>query len=149
MAYTRGEFVAKALTAGAGAVAFGAAVGPSLAAPSGNATSGRTVSQSAGLAGGALRGRIVAVQSDGAVTIVDKHGRWHRARTSASTRIWKHAKPERNALKTGDQLIAHGSVGADGVFEIQRVWVAETAWKGALSFFPDPPHAYAALAVEA
>lgn len=112
---TRRDLLGQALLAGAGATVVGSLAPRALAA-------GLNPPE---LDPAFLGGQIIKAQSSGALTVLDHEDRPRPARlTGGSRSIWKSGAFGAASLDTGDCIYATGELESDGVFNIDRVWVA-------------------------
>lgn len=116
MAYTRREMLGKALLAGAGASVLGPTFESAVAATFADDAEKPDPHF--------LGGQVASLRSSGALTVMDADGRSRGARLSAESQTWKRGTWGADELEPGDCVYATGALGSDGVFGIDRVWVA-------------------------
>jgi hypothetical protein len=113
--YTRRELLGKALLAGAGATVVGSLAPEDLAA----ATASRRVAPDPNF----LAGQVATIRSSGLLTVIDEDGRPRSAHLGSASDVWKRAAWGLDPLALGDCIYAGGTLGTDGVFQVDKMWV--------------------------
>jgi hypothetical protein len=113
--YTRRELIGRALAAGAGATVLGTLeTASALGAVAGNAGPDPRF----------LAGQLLTMKGSGSLVFADYDGAIRKAAIGSGSQIWRGGDWAAEPLALGDCVYARGLLGSDGVFAIDKLWVA-------------------------